>query len=179
MKTSLKKSNKTTELTYEYLDSIFRYDSETGYLFNKVRRGLKFPEDRAETSVDNSTGYKTININNKGYGAHRIAWFLHYGEMPTSQIDHIDHNKTNNKIKNLRAVTHRENSLNRGINKNNTSGIVGVIWYKRDKKWQSTIRVKYKKIHLGYFFKKEDAIAARKMAEKIYKFHKNHGILIV
>lgn len=167
---------KSIPLTYEYLNSIIRYDEHTGELFNKVPRGLKTIGERAEANTaDASTGYLNVNIRKKKYHAHRIAWFLHCGEMPKLQIDHIDHNKLNNKITNLREVTHRENSLNRGINKNNTSGTVGVIWCKRDSKWRVSIRVNYKKIHLGHFFIKEEAIKARRHAERIYGFHKNHG----
>lgn len=82
--------------------------------------------------------------------------------------DHIDGNRLNNTRNNLRFVTPRENTVNRGISKNNTSGYTGVYWYKRDKKWRAAIRVKGEDIHLGYFLNKEDAIAARKQAEIKY-----------
>lgn len=84
--------------------------------------------------------------------------------------DHIHGKETryDNRKSNLRICSTQENCMNSGLYKNNTSGVTGVIWHKRDKIWESWIRVNYKKIYLGRFEKFEDAVKARKQAEEKY-----------
>lgn len=83
-------------------------------------------------------------------------------------VDHINHNKFDNRKKNLRIVTSQQNSYNRTIYSRNTSGTTGVSYAKTKKKWRATISVDKKWKHLGYFDKKEDAVKARKEAEEKY-----------
>ena len=71
--------------------------------------------------------YKHGSIFGYKYTAHRVIWAMHYGEWP-DQVDHINHDKADNRIENLRTVTHSENARNRKLNKNNTSGHAGVTW---------------------------------------------------
>jgi len=114
-------------------------------------------------------------------GSYAVNWisgykvYLHQLIMGTIlankkiEVDHIDRNKLNNRKKNLRIVTHKQNIQNSRLSKNNTSGYNGVWWNKRDKCWATEIRGKNsKKIHLGSFKRLEDAIAARKQAEIDY-----------
>jgi len=82
----------------------------------------------------NSNGYKTVRVGNKTMKCHRIAWFLTYGFWP-DQIDHINRDKLDNRLVNLRACTRSANALNRGINSNNTSGVRGVSYCKSRKNW--------------------------------------------
>ena len=115
-------------------------------------------------------GYMRIQINHKKYFAHRIIWCYHFGPIADKlQIDHIDGNKTNNMIENLRLATHGQNKCN---NKrafcNSKTNILGVNWFEKTNKWKVAIRKNHKKIHLGYFVNQEDAIAARKAAELQY-----------
>ncbi len=105
---------------------------------------------------------------------HTVVWAYHKGFWPKS-IDHIDGNKTNNSIENLREADALENSRNRKKPVNNTSGYVGVSWHKADKKWRASIRDRYKTISLGSFEKIEDAAEARKIAEMEFGYSKNHG----
>jgi hypothetical protein len=125
----------------------------------------KFASNRAGTVSNN---YIRCSINDRLYLAHRIIWLIHHGTWP-NKIDHIDHDRINNKITNLRSVTHQENMQNQTKAKHNTSGITGVSRHRN--KW----RVKINRIHLGLFTNKEDAIAARKQAEMDLGFHINHG----
>lgn len=89
----------------------------------------------------------------------------------TERMDHINRNGLDNCKNNLRPATHKQSAENRGMFKNNTSGYKGVCWYKRYLKWYAYIRHNDEQIYLGYFNKKEDAVKARKAAEKKYFTH--------
>jgi hypothetical protein len=106
-----------------------------------------------------------------------MIWIYHNGKHddPKLEIDHIGQDSLDNRIKNLRLVTRRENALNQKQSKKNTSGQTGVSWNKRAKMWVAYIKIDGKLIHLGYYIEKEDAIKARKEAEIKYGFHENHG----
>ena len=90
-------------------------------------------------------------------------------------VDHIDGNGLNNYLSNLRIVTQKENSRNCRQNINNTSGITGVSYLRDRNRWFAQIKVDYKTINLGRFKTKEEAILARKEAERQYNFHDLHG----
>lgn len=120
--------------------------------------------------------YMSIRLDGWLYAAHRLAWIYMNGDIPTSlQIDHIDGNGTNNKIENLRVVTHIENHMNLPRNKNNTSGVTGVRWNNPTQKWRARISVRGKEIPLGCYGDLSDALNARKQADLKYGFHANHG----
>ena len=123
-----------------------------------------------------SQGYVTISVFNKRYKAHRLAWYYEYGEMPDSkQIDHINHNRSDNRLSNLRLVTHKENSKNQSKPKNNSSGQIGVHWSKNDNKWMARIMIDGKRKYLGLYEDFDLAVYAYREAMRLYKFHKNHG----
>jgi len=107
--------------------------------------------------------------------AHRVAWAIHYGRWPEGQLDHINGDKTDNRIANLREVSNRINALNCKRSQNNTSGVTGVFWSKSCQKWVAQISVHGRGQHLGLFTKMADAVAARKAAERAHGFHENHG----
>lgn len=119
-------------------------------------------------------GYRAAMCEGKRYFAHRIAWKIYYGTEP-EQIDHIDGNPLNNKIDNLRSVTHRQNGLNQKLHKNNKSGCSGVSWSSAAGKWRAYIKIKGVQKYLGVFENKQDAISARLKAEKKCGYHENHG----
>jgi len=143
------------------------YNPLTGEFIRKTGKQISIKPDK-------TTGYLRIMVNRKHYLAHRLAWLYVYGYMPTI-IDHIDGNKTNNKLSNLREVSSLENQRNLTLAKNNTSGVTGVSFSKSRNKWEAKIQVNGKTIHLGRFIELEDAIIARKQGELKYGFHKNHG----
>jgi len=97
------------------------------------------------------------------------------GAWPPDQIDHVNGVRTDNRIENLRSVTHAENGRNQAIPRNNTSGVMGVARRTRGKKWHAQIKVGGKQIHLGSFDDKDEAIAARAAADIEHGFHENHG----
>ena len=92
---------------------------------------------------------------------HRLAWYLHYGHLPNNSIDHIDGNKSNNKIDNLRDVTHQENHWNR-------TNAKGYYWNKSANKFNAQICVNKKVTFLGYYTTEQEARNAYLKAKEIY-----------
>lgn len=84
------------------------------------------------------------------------------------QIDHINHLRHDNRKSNLRTASNGQNRMNTKIPKNNNSGQKGVIWHKRDNIWEAYITFEFKRLYLGRFINFEDAVKARKSAEKEY-----------
>lgn len=163
-------------LTQEILKQNLHYNPETG-LFNWIKGNNQIKIGDTAGCLHKVRSYISIKINGKDYLAHRLAWLYVHGEMPADQIDHVNHDKTDNRIANLRAVTNQENHQNRTINSNNTSGFMGVNWYKPTQKWHARIMIDGKNKHLGYFTNQADAIVARQIANVKYGFHENHGIV--
>ena len=163
----------------EYLRQRLRYEPETGRLFWReyvgfsMRWNSKYPG--REAGIINPRGYLRVCVDCVVHQAHRIIWAMHYGEWPDGEIDHIDGNKINNKIENLRSVSRVENGRNLALPKDNTSGVIGVSWHKQRKKWIARIKANGTYHYLGLFSNFDDAITARKNAEVRYGFHSNHG----
>ena len=155
------------ELTAEYLRSVLHYSPETGIFTWKVSTSRRVKTGDIAGSPEGH-GYLQIRLQRRPHKAHRLAWLYVYGVWPTDQIDHINRIRTDNRIANLREVSHKQNNQNRSKPSNNTSGHPGVFWYKKNSKWQAYITHNQKKVHLGCFTDLEAAIAARKAAEKIY-----------
>ncbi|QIG68214.1 HNH endonuclease protein [Rhizobium phage RHph_Y1_10] len=144
------------------------YDHKTG--------GLTWTRTNLPASSINNKGYGRVKVMKKTLSAHRVAWFLHYGEWPAGGvIDHINGNKTDNRIENLRVVTTQQNGRNRKLNENSKSGYPGVYWACRQKAWKVYIRREGRNIHLGYFKNKTDAAEARKSAERADGYSPSHG----
>lgn len=148
---------------------------EDGRLFWKVRTSNRTREGCEAKTIGNH-GYKIVGMSGKRHLAHRIIWEMHHGKIPDGmQIDHVDHDKTNNKIENLRLVTSKENNYNMKFRSTNKSGVTGVSWDKQHGKWASNIKVNGVKIHLGLFSDLKTAAEVRRKAEIKYNFHENHG----
>lgn len=92
---------------------------------------------------------------------HRLSWFLHYGTLPINCLDHIDGNKSNNKIDNLRDVTNQENQWNRTTAK-------GYTWHKKNNKFQAAIQINGKVKHLGLFHTEQEARNAYLKGKETY-----------
>jgi hypothetical protein len=165
------------ELTQERLKSLFNYNPETGEFTRLVSRGGRRVGEIAGSPARKSNGkvYIDIHIDGKHYYAHRLAWLYTYGAWPENDIDHIDHDSTNNRLINLRDVTNAENHKNRKMSKRNNSGVTGVYFRNDMQKWHARIAVNGKRIHLGHFEVKDDAVTARKNADVECGFHPNHG----
>jgi len=162
------RSNKDKELliTQEILKSSLSYNKDAG-LFT-WRYAKKGTAKGSFAGCVNSLGYTFIGINKNRYLGHRLAWLYIHGKWPDNCIDHINGNRSDNRIDNLRDVTHLENHKNRRMNTNNTSGSTGITWRKDLCRWCARIYVNGKQIYLGFFENKLDAINARKKADNKY-----------
>ena len=152
-------------LTQKKLKQYLNYDPKTGIFIWKVkiRNGVQIG---SVAGCLNKSGYTNIIISGKSYQAHRLAWLYMYGYFPEHQIDHIDRNKSNTRINNLRHVSHSCNIRNQGLLKSNTSGIKGVCWSKQSDKWQAGIHVNNKNHHIGFFTDFTEAVCHRLAAEQ-------------
>lgn len=167
-------------ITFERANELLRYEPSSGKLFwkkvttNRVRVG-----DEAG-SFCKSTGYINVVIDGKGYTLHRIAILLATGVYDkTVQIDHIDHDRGNNRFSNLRVVSRAENMRNQSLRNTNKTGVTGVsVRYTRKgtKRYTANIVYNNKPIFLGNYDTLEEAAAARAEAEIKYGFHPNHGL---
>ena len=117
-----------------------------------------------------NAGYYIIKLykNNyaKNYKVHRLVCKTFKPNLDNTKkcVDHVDNNKLNNTISNLRWCTHQQNQHNRQLNKNNTSGIKGITW--ENEKWRARIVFNNKKSSLGYFDTLEEAKIVRYQAAK-------------
>lgn len=174
------------------LRRLIDYDSATGemrwkerpaWMFSDVHYGRKVLARMWNTryagkpafTASQCGGYKVGRLFDRGFLAHRVAWAIHNGMPPTDQIDHINGDRSDNRIENLRAVSNQDNAKNAAIGKANTSGVMGVFWCQKNKAWVARIKTNGKTIHLLQSKDKRVAIAARKAAERKYGFHPNHG----
>lgn len=170
----------------ELLRKLLRYEPDTGKLFWRERPRELFKSDGSfkrwkskfagkEAFSGFDDGYKRGYIFGVKFWAHRVCYAIFFGKWPSGQIDHINGIKSDNRIINIRDVSCSENLKNKRLQRNNTSGVCGVYFYKPTEKWGASIKLNKRSKHLGYFHKIEDAIAARKAAEVKYGFHENHG----
>lgn len=161
--------------TLQVFKSLFRYDPETGIITWNCDRNHKIKKGMVAGSLSNN-GYIYIKPRGLNMSAHRIAWFLYYGDWPKGVVDHINRDKTDNRIANLRDVTQKVNNQNHPPRKN-LFGVPGIYYRKSRKKcYVVMIGVDNKNVFIGSYESLLDAYAARKSAEAKYGFHKNHGV---
>ena len=133
----------------DFVRRVLRYDEDTGLLYWRTRSPDSFRSGKAKEAMrwnsryadkqaftaTKGDGYRCGAINKVGLQAHVVAWCVHHGSWPTKEIDHINGNRQDNRICNLREVDRYENAKNTKTPKNNTSGFIGVSYCKRDKIW--------------------------------------------
>jgi hypothetical protein len=176
-----------TDRLVKVLQQLLAYDPETGKLFWKARPTEMFPSakdaktwnttwaNREAFTAVHHNGYFVGAVFAKNYRAHRVIWAMHYGEWPKGQIDHINGDKRDNRLGNLRCVTHQENGKNQKRRSTNTSGATGVDYVARLRKWRAQIKDGKKAVHLGVFPTFEEALSVRKAWEAKLSYHANHG----
>lgn len=136
-------------LTAERLRAAVFYESDTG-LFYRLPRAANRNYERPCGTVNKVIGYSIVSVDAKQRYAHRLAWLYVYGQWPNGSIDHINGVRTDNRIQNLRDVSHKTNMQNiRAANRRNASGFLGVM--PSLSKWQAQINIDGKQTYLGSF----------------------------
>jgi hypothetical protein len=179
-------------LSPELLRKLVRYEPSTGMLFWLKRSPHDFTDGkhpkenicaawnarfagREAFSVDDGNGYKHGKIGGKHLKAHRVAWVVHYGKWPEDQIDHINGNRSDNRIENLREVSNSGNQRNKSARSDNKSGYCGVYWCKTYGKWVASARLNGRQKYIGSFRDLQDAATARAEFNKKNGFTERHG----
>jgi hypothetical protein len=173
-------------MTVERLKQLLNYDPHTGKFYWKWRPEDEFSHPKyviiwngrfagkeAGRVVDQ--GYRVIMHNGKPYRAHRLVFLLHFGEMP-NKVDHINGDRLDNRLANLREADDVQNSHNTQKSKRNSSGYKGVSYNKRRRKYTASISCRRKQYHVGYYPTAEDAaFAVAVKRDELHKDYANHG----
>ena len=150
-------------LSHQDLLNLLFYNQDSGLFYWKESRKRVKCGDVAGGIKKN--GYVYLMVNGRSYRAHRLAWFYIYGVFPVDQIDHINRNRQDNRIENLRLADSFVNARNKGVSKNNSSGFRGICWDSKNLKWKVKITVSGQDIAVGRFKEIQEAVLARKNAE--------------
>ena len=121
------------ELTQARLKELFYYDRHTGLFIRKVTKGGQ--KKGTFSGSDQGEGYLRIRVDGKRYLSHHLAWLYIYGELPICEMDHINRDRSDNRIRNLRLEDREINTRNVGVRKDNKTGMDGVSWCKTHQKW--------------------------------------------
>jgi hypothetical protein len=153
---------KQTEHIKQRVTELFEYNKEDGILLRKISQ----PKTKVGSIAGCVTpkGYRYVQFDGRKYAVHRLIWLLEFGCFPEQTIDHIDGNKLNNKIENLRDVPVKQNCENKGVQANNKLGVRGVCYKPRIKKYVAQIQNNGKNTHLGCFDNIDSASKAYELA---------------
>lgn len=154
-------------MNHDYLKSILDYNPETGEFRWKVRRG-KATIGSLAGAINPRYGYRAISIDNKLYRASRLAWFYQYKTWPSKDIDHINRDRDDNSIANLRDVSRSVNLKNTKVRKDNSTGYKGVHIQKNGR-YHAYANFGGKRKNLGYFTTLQEAVTATKKNEEEFK----------
>lgn len=173
------------KITVEMARSLLTYDPNSGRLIWR-HRPLEMFKNQHDANCWNTRyagkdagtphvrGYIIVAMVGKRILAHRLVWFLVHSEWP-DQIDHLNGDRTDNRLANLRSVSGSENQKNLKRPKHNTSGVIGVCWDSTKSKWLAQIKSGRRNHFIGLFDDLASAKRARKLGEKRFGFHPNHG----
>lgn len=178
--------------TPEQLRQLLRYDPETGKLYwlprpiemfghctpahqERVRAAWNGAWAGKEAGYTDDYGYISVTLFHHRRNAHRIAWCIVHGEWPKLQIDHINGIRGDNRIVNLRVVTHAENQQNMRLSRVNTSGVTGVYWCARTKKWRAEVICNRRRYRLGRFSDLQEASRAVEAKRRLLGIPTTHG----
>lgn len=160
--------NPRDDTTVDRLKELLVYDPDTGIFTRRCDHGRHdcFKKGQKAGTLSAKNGYILIGIDLKQYMAHRLAWLYVYGNWPSKWIDHINGDRADNRVVNLRDVDKQENQANSRKYRSNSSGKKGVCWHKQHKKFRAYIAPNRRQKHLGLFDTAEEAHAAYVEAAK-------------
>jgi hypothetical protein len=144
-------------VTHRRLLELLTYDPLTGLFRWRIRPSGRIGAGEIAGNI-NPEGYRSMSLDRRFYKAHRLAWFYVHGVWPPEQLDHINRQRDDNRIANLRLATNQQNNANSVRQRNNTSGFKGVYFHKQ--KWRAMIGISGKRVHIGFFSTPEIAHAA-------------------
>ena len=151
-------------ITADALRALLHYDQETGeFAWRKTQKGVRWPRPAGRRQ---SGGYVQICLHQRFYYAHRLAWLYVYNAWPDRQIDHINRDRGDNRIANLRLATASQNAANAVVRRTNQCGRKGVV--KDRRRWVARISVEGREIRLGSFATGSDASVAYEKAARHY-----------
>ena len=176
-------------INWQQAVEIIKYDSESGKCYWRERTKKYINKDcsrnswntryaNKEITTTDGKGYLKANIFGRQYPLHRLVWLICNKEYPEI-IDHINGIRSDNRIVNLRSVTHQQNHLNNSRASNNTSGVTGVYFNKNKNLWCAQMKYNGKTYHLGSSKIKNIAVKMRKDEERKLGFSTRHGELNV
>ena len=151
----------------DQLKALLSYDPLTGVFIWRAANNRRIPAGSLAGCL-NKQGYIRVDVLGKQYPAQRLAWLYVYGEWPPYQVDHINMNKADNRIENLRSAKPSENARNKSIRSDNTSGFKGV--HKMKNRWIARCKTEKERVYLGSFKTPEEAHSAYQQFAKA-----NHG----
>lgn len=155
-------------LTLDEAKEILAYEASTGLFFWRKKISRKVVVGKTAGCVGGH-GYFEIRIHGVKHKGHRLAWLLTHDVWPPNEVDHINGDRSDNRLCNLRLATSCENKQNASRRSDNSSGHPGVSWYKKTGSWRADIQLNGKQKYLGSFHVLEDAISAYQAAKS--EFH--------
>lgn len=155
----------------------FKCDTRAGLVYRACKDGPLVVWKPFLTVDPKGYIYPYLRWKNKTYHiyAHRVVWAFAHGSWPTGFIDHVNGNRSDNRIENLRDVSSGTNGKNKAQNTRNVSGVTGVSWCKERRRWRAKITSDYETTILGHFEDFDEAVRVRREAEREKNFHPNHG----
>lgn len=156
---------KLRKIGIDRLKALLAYDPETG--------ALTHSGSNREASHIQRDGYRYVGMDNKKHLAHRICWLLATGAFPARAIDHINGDKADNRLSNLRLASIAENNRNRPKQSNNTSGFKGVSFDRANGKFRARITADGKRLSLGFYNDANEA--ANAYAKASAELHKEYA----
>ncbi len=145
----------------DHLKAKYAYDPETGVFTRNTSWGSQKTGDIA--GCISPQGYRYLSFRGRATPAHRLAWLWVYSEWPPADVDHINRDRLDNRINNLRSTTRSVNCHN--VAARSASGLKGVSAASKGATWHARIMINRKQIYLGSYATSEEAAAARKGAE--------------
>lgn len=163
-------TTRINKLSHARVKELLEYDQDTGvFTWRVALRKNQIRAGDVAGHLNVSLGYVTTSIDGVALYMHRLAWFWTYGVWPLQVIDHINGNRADNRLINLRDVSNQTNVQNsKAISRKNTSGVRGVSWHKQRCKWTARIRVSGAYKSLGLFKTIKEAGAAYEEARALH-----------